>query len=412
MSPPADEWDDPFATHVDVRRADELTVERIDWLWRHYVARGKLHLIVGPPGVNKTTLWTALVATLSGAGRWPDGTQAPLGSSLIWSGEDGITDTLLPRLIAHGADLSRVHFVAAVNDGVNGRRPFDPSVDMDHLLLHASRIRGLALIVVDPVVLTVRGDSHKDGEVRRGLQPIVALAERTKAAALGIAHFTKNSAGRNPVDRVAGSLAFGAAARIVLAVGRIPDDQGGGRMLVRAKSNIGPDGGGFRFAVSPIEVAGGETIRLEWGASLQGTAHDLLSTIEQSTDPEQRAADTDADVFLREILIDAGGSMNRKDVLAAAKRAGYPERTVERSRARCRIVVKTTGFGKHRHSSWTLPSITDTQPRTENGGSNGSNDDDVSISAISAVPNVYARATVMEDEESDAEAYRRASRGQ
>lgn len=399
--------------HVYVRRADELTVERIRWLWQYHLAHGKLHLIVGPPGVNKTTLWTAIVATLSNAGRWPDGSQAPLGSSLIWSGEDGIQDTLLPRLIAHGADLARVHFVAAFDEGVTGRRrPFDPSTDMDHLLLHASKIRGLSLIVVDPVVLTVRGDSHKDGEVRRGLQPIVALAERTGAAAIGIAHFAKNSAGRNPVDRVAGSLAFGAAARIVLAVGRIPDDQGGGRMMVRAKSNIGPDGGGFRFAVSPVEVAGGETIRLEWGDSLHGTAHDLLSTIEQTGDPDERAADNDSDLFVRELLIDAGGSMNRKDVLLAAKRAGYPERTVERSRSRCRISVKTSGFGKNRHSTWTLPSITDTSSRTENNGSNGSNDDHLSIPAITAIQKGFARAAAMGDDEYEADAYRKATRGE
>ena len=101
-----DEFSD--APQIIVKRADELTVERIRWLWQHHLARGKLHLIVGPPGVNKTTLWTAIVATLSTAGRWPDGTQASVGSSLIWSGEDGIQDTLLPRLMAHGADLAKV----------------------------------------------------------------------------------------------------------------------------------------------------------------------------------------------------------------------------------------------------------------------------------------------------------------
>jgi hypothetical protein len=407
-----DDFDvDPLATRVVVKRADEIAVECIRWLWEDHLARGKLHLLVGPPGVNKTTLWTAIVATLSTGGRWPDGSRAQLGASLVWSGEDGIADTLLPRLMAHGADLSRVHFVSAVVDN-EGRRPFDPSLDMERLRLHASRIQGLALIVADPVVLTVRGDSHKDGEVRRGLQPLVELAERSGAAAVGVAHFAKNSAGRSPVDRVAGSLAFGAAARVVLAVGRIPDDQGGGRLMVRAKSNIGPDGGGFRFAVTPIEVAGGETVRVEWGEPMHGSAHDLLSTIERTNDPDERAADNDVDVFLREILIDAGGAMNRKEVLAVAKRAGYPERTVERSRARCRIVVKTSGFGSNRHSTWTLPPITDTRPRTRNDGGNGSNDNDESISAITAVENRFARATVMGDDADDAEAYRRATRGE
>ncbi|HSC98313.1 MAG TPA: hypothetical protein VLI21_05395, partial [Casimicrobiaceae bacterium] len=187
--------------------------------------------------------------------------------------------------------------------------------------------------------------------------------------------------------------------------------QGGGRMLVRAKSNIGPDGGGFRFAASPIEVAGGETVRIEWGDPLHGTAHELLSTIEHSGEPDERAANNVTDMFLREILIGAGGSMNRKDVPAAAKRAGYPERTIERSRSRCRIVVTTVGFSKSRHSTWTLPSIPATNSPHKNNGSNASNEDDDSISAITAVHSVSRTMSVMDDE-SEAEAYRRASRGE
>jgi hypothetical protein len=72
--------------------------------------------------------------------------------------------------------------------------------------------------------------------------------------------------------------------------------------------------------------------------------------------------------------------------------------------------VKTRGFGKDRSSAWTLPSITATSPSTKNAGSNGSNDDDASLTAISAMPNVYARATAMEEE--DADAYRRATDGE
>lgn len=399
---------------VIIRRADGVTVESIAWLWHLYLARRKLHLVAGPPGVNKTTVAVALAATLSQGGRWPDGSPAPIGSSLIWSGEDGVADTLLPRLIAHGADLSRIHFVDKVVGEDWGSHPFDPALDMASLTAVATRIKDLALIVIDPVVLTVRGESNNNNDVRRGLLPLVTLAERTGAAAIGVTHFSKNTAGRAPVERVTGSLAFGAAARIVLAVGRIPDDQGGGRMLVRAKSNIGPDGGGFRFAITPLQVAGGETIRLEWGDPMQGSAHDLLATIERTSDPEDRAADNDADIFLRDILVDASGSMNRKDVLLAAKRAGYPERTIERSRSRCKIVVKTSGFGKNRHSTWTLPSITATTPLPENDGSNGSNDDDdPSIPAITAIEKVYARAAAMgERPEMSAAEYRKATRGE
>jgi hypothetical protein len=406
---------DPAPGDVIIRRADEMTVERIAWLWPGYLARRKLHIAAGDAGCNKTTLATALGATLSIGGRWPDGSRAPLGSTLFWSGEDGIEDTLLPRFIAHEADLTRIHFVSHAYDEKRCRRAFDPSRDMDELTRAALRLGDVALIVIDPVVLTVRGDSNSNADVRRGLAPVVQLAERMTAAALGITHFTKGTAGRNPVERVTGSLGFGAAARVVFAVGRIPEDQGGGRLLVRAKSNIGPDGGGFRFAVRPVEVAGGETIRLEWCDPVQGTARELLAHIER--DPEQREADNDADTFLRETLLDAGGSMTRKEVLAAAKRAGYPERTIEHARARCRIVVRTSGFGKQRGSVWALPSITASLARTHLAGSNGSNGQDGDcITAISAKTEdckVYARATAMDDAPpTDGDEYRKATRGE
>jgi hypothetical protein len=400
----------PDPGDVIVRRADDLAVEFIVWLWKHLLARGKLHLLAGLAGCNKTTLALAFVATLSRGGRWPDGTQAPVCDSVIWSGEDGVEDTLLPRLLALEADLSRVHFVTKTVGNDYKQRAFDPAFDMPQLTTAVLRMRDPGLMIVDPVVLTVSGKANDKGDVRRGLAPLVELAERTKVAALGITHFTKNTAGRNPVERVTGSLGFGAAARIVMAAGKVPDEQGGGRILVRAKNNIGPDGGGFRFSIRQVEAAGAETIRLEWGEPLLGSAHELLSMIEQT--PEDRTSQTDAEVYLREILTDAGGTMNRKDVLTAAKRAGYPERTVEHARGRLNIVVKTRGFGKDRHSLWSLASITASTPPHKNHGSNGSNDEDSSITAITAMQNGYARATVMGEEDSEADAYRKATRGE
>jgi putative DNA primase/helicase len=102
-------------------------------------------------------------------------------------------------------------------------------------------------LIVDPVVSAVSGDGNSNTEVRRALQPIVDLAARLDCATLGISHFTKGSDGRDVVERVTGSLAFGAAARIVLAAAKLKgdDERTAGRIVARAKSNIGPDSGGF-----------------------------------------------------------------------------------------------------------------------------------------------------------------------
>jgi len=131
-----------------------------------------------------------MAATVTSGGRWPDGSRCERGHALIWSGEDDPADTLLPRLIAAGADKSRVHFISGTR--TNGELlPFDPSTDMVQLAEKATHIGNVRLIVVDPVVYAVTGDSHNNTDVRRAL----AAAGRPRiehwAALVGISHFSK-----------------------------------------------------------------------------------------------------------------------------------------------------------------------------------------------------------------------------
>ena len=102
----------------------ELTPEPIRWLWPGWLALGKLHILAGAPGQGKTTLATTMMATVTIGGRWPDGTRCEAGNVLIWSGEDDPADTLLPRLMAAGADLSRCcRKGAEVADPIRRRHP-------------------------------------------------------------------------------------------------------------------------------------------------------------------------------------------------------------------------------------------------------------------------------------------------
>src|SRR6476469_8713390 len=90
----------------------DLTPQPVSWLWRYWLALGKLHILAGAPGQGKTTIAIDMAATVTSGGRWPDGSRCDAGHVLIWSGEDDPADTLLPRLIAAGADKSRIHFVS------------------------------------------------------------------------------------------------------------------------------------------------------------------------------------------------------------------------------------------------------------------------------------------------------------
>lgn len=344
----------PAPCAVELIRGDLIKPEPISWLWNGWLAGGKLHVIAGAPGTGKTTLALGLAATLTVGGTWPDGTRAPVGDVLIWSGEDSAKDTLVPRLIACGANLSRVHFIGQTT-GEEGPRPFDPAHDFTALALEAARLRSLRLVIVDPIVSAVKGDSHKNAEVRNGLQPLVNFGEATDCAILGVSHFSKGTAGRDPVERVTGSLAFGALARLVFATVKETDDNGGGRLLVRSKSNIGPDGGGFRYELRQVELsghcAGITATRPEWGAAVDGEAREILASVEQDADPEERSALDEAEQFLRDVL--ASGPVDNRKVRKMAASEGISEKTLRR--AKKRLQVESPKRGMDGGFDWRLP---------------------------------------------------------
>lgn len=240
---------------VKITCAADIKPEPINWLWDGWLAQGKLHIFAGQAGTGKTTIAIALAATVSMGGRFPDGTRAPVGNVLIWSGEDNAKDTLIPRLLAAGADLSRVHFIGDVHQG-DEIRSFDPATDIRAMTHVAARIGDISLLIVDPIVNAVAGDSHKNGEVRRALQPLVDFGEKLGCAVLGISHFSKGTNGKEALERVSGSLAFGALARIVLATAKITDGATTKRIFCRAKSNIGLDHGGFEYDLNQKEIDG------------------------------------------------------------------------------------------------------------------------------------------------------------
>lgn len=315
-------------------RGSDLTPEPIEWLWPQWLALGKLHVLAGAPGQGKTTIALAFAAAITSGKQWPDGTNCSPGTVLIWSGEDDPADTLLPRLIAAGADRSRVYFVkgARVGDEV---LPFDPARDLVQLTAAAERIGNVRMLIVDPVVSAVAGDSNKSSDVRRALQPLVDLAANLRAAVLGISHFTKGSAGKDPTERVTGSVAFSAVARVVLVAARVKDDKGDDRRIfARSKSNIGPDDGGFEYSLTQVVALPGiEASRVDWGSALPGTAQELLREAEADSGSEEETSALDeACEFLASELRD--GPQAAKYLLAEARHAGHAERTLKRAKAR------------------------------------------------------------------------------
>jgi putative DNA primase/helicase len=374
----------------------DIEPEVIRWLWDGWLSRGKLHVMAGAPGTGKTTIALALAATVSTGGRFPDGSKCEAGNVLVWSGEDDPKDTLLPRLLAMGADRKRIYFVTDAY--IAGERvTFDPAHHFSALAEAATSIGGIRLMVVDPIVSAVAGDSHKAAEVRRSLQPVVDLAAKLDAAMVGISHFSKGTQGSDPLERVTGSNAFGALPRVVMATAKVKDndapDATPKRILVRTKSNIGPDGGGYEYSLNQQAVDGYPGLFAScvlWGGELEGTAKQLLATAETDADPDEQSEHKSAEDWLRELLDETNG-MQAGEIIKTAKANGYGERTIYRVKNRLRLVVKTTGFGKERASTWSLPitakapitdsitAITDNPEIGSNGSYGGSNDENAVV---------------------------------
>ena len=340
---------------VVLQRAADIQSEAIRWIWPGFLARGKFHLLGGAPSAGKTTLAMSLAATISAGGKFPGGYSPKPAGVVIWTGEDGIADTLRPRLEAAGADLDRVHFVSGVTEA--GRsRSFDPAKDIPALEAAIAALGDVGLLVVDPVVTAVSGDGHKNSDVRRGLQPLVDMIEVLDLACIGITHFSKGSLGRDPTERITGSLAFGAMARVILVAAREeakPGDDGEAtedrRIFTRAKSNIGLDGGGYLYAIEPVALGEGiEATRVYWGGELKGSARDLLKTaehVEDEAETEARGAINDAVSFLLDELAD--GPVAVRDLQKSARENGISATTLKRAGKACGVCKSKVAGEKH-----------------------------------------------------------------
>jgi putative DNA primase/helicase len=300
----------------------------------------------------KTTIAIDLAAAFTTGGLWPDRTRAPLGDVLIWSGEDDFADTLLPRLLVAGGDGKRFHYISGVSQS-GRRRPFDPAGDMTSLIEKARSLTELRMMILDPVVSAIAGNGNNNNEVRRGLQPFVDLVAATKCSGIGITHYSKGTAGRDPVERITGSLAFGAVARVILGTAK-PIAADRKRRLVRVASNIGPDGGGFEYAPvqEPLIDHDFAAQRVIWGDRLEGTARELLADVEQAEQDDATAPKRSAAArFLSDLL--ANGPVPVVQIRAEADAAGHSWATLRRASDELGIVTAKDGYAVG--WSWRLP---------------------------------------------------------
>jgi putative DNA primase/helicase len=363
------------ATTLKLKSAADIEPQGIDWLWNGWLARGKLHLLAGAAGTGKTTLAMALAAGLSSGKPWPDGSPCTAACVVIWSGEDDTADTLVPRLLASNADRKRVCFVPDVV--VNGEyKAFDPSTDIDLLAKEIDRLGNVGLLIIDPIVSAIAGDSHKNSEVRRGLQPLVDLAAKRGIAIIGITHLSKGTSGSSPGERVTGSLAFNAVARTtIFAFTKTEADANGEtqtrRYFMRGKSNIGPDSGGFEYSLKQEMVRGYPSISasiVQWGEALEGSTREKMAEAENAnSEAPECGAVAEAKEFLADLL--AHGSLPARHVQSEAKQSAISSASLRR--AQIALKIKPSKSAMAGGWIWSLPRTCST--KNEDAHSQGVN---------------------------------------
>jgi putative DNA primase/helicase len=326
-------------TPVTVRLSD-VTAAPVSWLWQFRIPRAKVAILEGDPGLGKSTIALDVAARVTTGAAMPDGNPGgDPATVVILSAEDGLADTILPRLQAAGADLQRVVSLQAVV-GPHGERDLSIPGDLDALEV-AVLAEGARLVVVDPLMAYLGGgvNSWRDQDVRRALAPLAAMANRTGAAVLVIRHLNKGRAG-SPLYRGGGSIGITGAARTVLLVAPDPED-GDRRIVAVSKCNLAPLAPALAYRIAPTLVGDIGTSRIAWEGPTGHTAAGLLAVQHEDDGGGHRSAQVEAMEVLREIL--ANGPVAATDARREAHGAGVADRTLDRARRALSIVARKVG---------------------------------------------------------------------
>jgi hypothetical protein len=329
----------------------EVVREPVTWCWLHRLPYGKVSIIEGDPGLGKSTLALDLAARLTTGEPMPGTTveHEPAGV-VILSAEDGLGDTIRPRLEAAGANLERVAALTGVLDGGDERMPLVPG-DVAHVEQAVQDTRA-RLVILDPLMAYLAGEvnAHRDQDVRRALAPLASMAERTGAAVVVIRHLNK-SAGASALYRGGGSIGITGAARAVVLVAPDPEDPEGGRRIVAmSKSNLAPLPPALAYRLVSDAALG--CARIEWEGPTEHRAAELLA-MPQTED--ERSARGEAVAFLRDLL--EAGATPAAEVRRMARQEGIADRTLDRAKRDAHVVSEREGFGPGSTVRWRLDAI-------------------------------------------------------
>ena len=301
----------PQEETVEIIRMSEVDTQTVEWLWEPYIPFGKVTIVQGNPGEGKTTFALRLAAACTTGGTLPGMKPLPPFQVIYQTAEDGLGDTVKPRLIEAAADLDRVLVID------EAKRELTLS---DERIEKAIMQNGARLIILDPIQAYMgdKADMNKANEVRPIFRRLAEVAERTGCAVILIGHLNK-AAGGQSAYRGLGSIDFRAAARSVLLIGRVKREPNV-RVIVHDKSSLAPEGKPIAFCLDP------ET-GFSWIGEYDITADELLSGAGGNTATKTEQAErlildllADGKELASEDIVKAAADLERVLVIDEAKR--------------------------------------------------------------------------------------------
>jgi len=305
---------------------DDIEAKKIEWLWHPYVPYGKITIVQGDPGEGKTTFVLQLAALLSKGEPLPMSSEKTDPINIIYqTAEDGLEDTIKPRLMTANADCSRVLVIDESKE---------PLTMSDVRLEQAIIETGARLVILDPIqaYLGADVDMHRANEIRPILKNLGTIAETYKCAIILIGHMNK-ARGSKSTYRGLGSIDFQASARSVLIVGRLSDNPQT-RIIAHDKSSLAPEGKSIAFELD-------KNNGFRWVGYYEITVDELLSGFARENKLQK------ATQLLEETL--AEGEVQQSMIANKAKALGISARVL--NQAKKNLSVKSI----HKNNCWYWP---------------------------------------------------------
>ena len=327
-----------------------VTPTRMRWLWHGRIGLGKLTMIEGPPGVGKSSVMLDIAARVSQGRDMPDGSpglSAPADVLIAAATEDGTADTIVPRLMAADADLSRVHEMTGVTLADGTKRPMDLN-DLS-ALAEAIRRHEIRYVLADAFMALIPANVNagRDPAMRRVMTPLAELADECGVAIILNRHHRK--APGTAIDKGGESVAIGAVARSVLVCGPDPSDDTGKRMVLAVvKNNLVASGDrpswAYELRSVDVDFHDGEKPAnlgaVEWIGASSATAEQVSRG---PGDSDLQTSANECGEMVRSLLAD--GPRPAREVQAACRDEGFSPKQIRGARERMKLKYTRDGFG-------------------------------------------------------------------